>query len=338
MKPFFILSLLLLNIFANGQTNLIKNGGFESETAQWRGDVATISPYDKKSGKNSAVINQFVGLDWKAIDQIVSIPKNTFAIEFSAWIKTENIEGGKENYNSGLMIAEFTNSAEKKITSENVAQIKGTTPWTLYKKTVLVPEKAQRIRIMLALAQINGSIYFDDVKAIPLSQEAYSKLNAVATEATTASIEVFSNGNFEDNLNAWSGTATISNTDKKEGNSSVVLNATTPEWKAIYQQADITEGSKTIEISAWLKSKDIKQGKENWNNGMFILEFTKADNTKAADSQLIGMITTTTDWTLFDKSFAIPEKARKYRIMIALSECTGTLYADDIQIKFPKAH
>lgn len=331
MKPFFIFSILLLTTLANAQTNLVKNGGFEHETADWRGDAATISPYDKKAGKNSAVINQFVGLEWKAIDQILSIPKNTYAIEYSVWIKTENIEGGKETYNAGLMIAEFTNAADKKISSENIAQIKGTTPWTLYKKIVVVPEKAQRIRIMLALAQTNGSIYFDDVKATALSEEAYTKLN---TMETTAAIKTFSNGNFEENLNSWNGAGTISTTDKKEGNLAVEISSKTPEWKSIDQQVDIPEGNKTLELSAWLKAKDILQGKESWNNGMFLLEFTKADNTKAIDDQLVGMISATTDWTLFKKSFSIPEGAKKYRIMIALSNCIGTLLADDIQVRF----
>lgn len=332
MKPFFIFSLLLLTTLTNAQTNLVKNGGFESETTEWSGDAATISPYDKKSGKNSAVINQFVGLEWKAIDQIIAIPKNTYAIEFSAWIKSDAIEGGKEVYNAGLMIAEFTNAADKKIGSENIAQIKGSTPWTLYKKTIIVTDKAQRIRIMLALAQTNGSIYFDDVKAIPLSYEAYSKINTATTTAQTT-IKAFSNGNFEDNLKSWGGTATISTSEKKEGSSSVVLNSTAPEWKAIDQQADITEGNKTIEVSGWFKAKDIQQGKESWNKAMFIIEFTKEDNSKAVGDQLIGIIGDTTDWILLNKSFSIPKEAKKYRIMIALSECTGTLFADDIQVK-----
>jgi hypothetical protein len=62
------------------------------------------------------------------------------------------------------MIAEFTDNAEKKISSENITEVKGTTAWTLYKKTVIVPENATKIRIMIALAQTSGSLYFDDVK------------------------------------------------------------------------------------------------------------------------------------------------------------------------------
>jgi hypothetical protein len=181
MKQLLFFSLLFLTTIANAQTNLVKNGGFETELINWRGDVATISPYDKKTGKNGAVINQFVGNEWKAIDQIIIIPKNTYAVAFSVWIKTEGIEGGKEAYNTGAMIAEFTNNAEKQISSEAIVQVKGSNPWINYKKTIKTPAGAQKIRIMLALAQTSGSIYFDDVKAVALSEEEYLKLNPVST-------------------------------------------------------------------------------------------------------------------------------------------------------------
>jgi hypothetical protein len=341
MKQFFFFSLLFLTAITNAQTNLIKNGGFESDFTNWRGEeTATISPYDKKFGQKSAAINQFVGAEWKALDQIVTLPKNTYAVEFSAWIKTESIEDQKEAYKAGAMIAEFTNASDKKITSENIAQIKGTTVWTNYKKTIKVPAEAKKIRIMLALAQTNGSIYFDDVKAITLSEEEYLKQNPIVlsseNQKINSDLKIFANGNFEDNLSSWNGSGFISTTDKKEGNAASELTSKTAEWKAIDQIADINANDKTLEISGWLKAKDIQQGKDNWNNGMFIIEFKKDNDQKASEDQVIGTVTGTTDWTLFQKSFAIPQGAIKYRIMIALSNCTGTLLADNIEVKLSK--
>lgn len=340
MKQLLIFSLLFFSAIGNAQTNLVKNGGFESETLNWNGDAATISPYDKKTGKNSAVINQFTGAEWKAIDQVINIPKNTYAVEFSVWVKADQIEGGKETYNAGLMIAEFTNSGGKKIISENIAQVKGSVAWTNYKKTVLVPEKAQKIRIMLALAQTNGSLFFDDVKATALSEEEYFKLNPITTipegQKTGSTPKPFLNGNFEENLNSWNGNGIISVIDKKEGNSAAEITSKTAEWKAIDQISDINEGDKTIEISGWLRAKNIQQGKDPWNNGMFIIEFKKDETNKACEDQVIGTVTGNTDWTPFKKSFQIPEGAKKYRIMVAMSVCTGTLLADNIEVKLLK--
>jgi hypothetical protein len=182
MKTLFLFSLLFLTTITKAQINLVKNAGFEYEFVNWRGeDMAYSTPYDKKTGRKCVAINQFVGAEWKAIDQIINIPKNTYAFELSIWIKSESIEEQKEAYKAGAAIAEFTNLADKQIISETFAQVKGTTEWTNYKKTVKIPAEAKKVRIMLALAQTNGTIYFDDVKVTPLSEEEYLKQNTIAT-------------------------------------------------------------------------------------------------------------------------------------------------------------
>ncbi|UUF14395.1 MULTISPECIES: hypothetical protein [Flavobacterium] len=183
MKTLFLFSLLFLTTITNAQGSLVKNPGFEYEFVNWNGsDAAYITPYDKKSGKSCAAINQFVGAEWKAVDQTINIPKNIYALEFSVWIKSESIEEQKEAYKAGAAIAEFTTLSDKKITSETFAQVKGTTEWTNYKKTVKIPADAKKVRIMLALAQTNGTIYFDDVKVTTLLEEEYLKQNSVTPE------------------------------------------------------------------------------------------------------------------------------------------------------------
>lgn len=181
MKTLFLFCSLFIITITNAQTNLVKNGGFENDLLNWRGEEnASLSPYDKKSGKNSAMINQFVGAEWKALDQIIALPKNTYAVEFSVWIKSDAIETKKEEYKSGAVIVEFTNSADKQIISERIGQATGSTNWTHFKKIVKVPAEAKQIRIMLALAQTNGTVFFDDVKAIVVSEEDYLKANPIS--------------------------------------------------------------------------------------------------------------------------------------------------------------
>lgn len=339
MKHIVILLLLLSSSIINAQLNLLKNGDFEKELENWRGD-ATISAFDKHSGKNSCVINQFVGLDWKAIDQTIEIPRNTYAIEISAWIKTDGVEGGKESYNAGILTVEFAKSGNKSISYENIAQTKGSTLWTLYKKVLLIPEEAKTIRLMLALAQTNGTIFFDDVKAVAVNEEDYLKImqtEALAKRkealALAAIPKTFQNGNFENQLNNWNGLAEISNNNSQEGNQAVSISSKIETWTGIDQEADIPEGVTSIEVSGWLKAQSIKKGKESWNNGVFIAEFTSADKSKTIDDQLIGTVTGTTDWTLFQRTISIPKDTKKVRIMLALSNCTGALFADNISLK-----
>lgn len=167
--------ILLITFSAFSQKNLVKNGDFETGLEFWRGDAATISSFEKKSGKNSAVINQYVGAEWKGIDQLVSIPKNTYAIEFSLWIKTDAIEKGEETYNAGIVTLDFMNVSETNISYENIVQLTGNSPWTFYKKQIVLPENVKKMRVMLALAQTNGSIFFDSVKVVTLTEDAYLK-------------------------------------------------------------------------------------------------------------------------------------------------------------------
>lgn len=158
--------------------NLIKNAGFERDLINWTGqENAALSPYDKKTGKNSVVINQFTGAEWKALDQIILIPKNSFAIQCSVWMKTDQVETQKEDYKAAAIIVEFTNGGDKQISTETIGRAKNTTDWTNYKKAVKIPADAKKIRIMLALAQTNGTVFFDDVNIIALGEEEFAKLS-----------------------------------------------------------------------------------------------------------------------------------------------------------------
>lgn len=340
MKKIISISLLLLGFFAHSQTNLIKNGGFENEFENWRGDVATITPYDKKAGNNSCLINQFVGKDWKGIDQIVSIPKETYAIEFSVWIKADNIEELADKFSSGLMNVELMTSSEKNISYESIASVVGSSTWKHYKKVVKLTDQTKKFRVMLALAKTSGSVYFDEVKAIAISQESFNKMiekenesrKPIVTSASEPKKDIFSNGNFEDGLQHWRGNASVNSQIKKEGNNSISITSTTNEWVGIDQIADLPENATSLDISVWIKSENIKQGKDVWNNGLITVEFSSDGKTKTGDDQNITFVTGTTDWTNYTKSLKIPAGSKKFRVMVAMGFATGTMFVDDILI------
>jgi hypothetical protein len=343
MNKIFSIFLLVLSINSFAQKNLVLNGGFEMELNNWRGDAAQLSTFDKKTGKASAIIAQYTGAEWKAIDQIIGIPKNTAAIELSGWIKSDAIEKGKNDWNTGKFDIEFLNAGEKGIQNESVASVLGTTFWTFYKKTIIVPTSASKLRIMLALGQTNGTILFDEIKAIPISQDELTKIHEeenakrnpviISGNFENKLIEL-TNGNFENGTNSWRGNAATSNTTFKEGKSSLVLSSTTFDWTGIDQIADVPENATSITISGWLKSDNIKQGKETWNNGLLNVEFTGNDNQKTSDDQSITFITGTTDWTFYTKTVPITKGIKKYRIMLALGFASGVLYADDVTVSF----
>lgn len=341
MKNIFFVIAIFLSVQSLAQKNLISNGGFEFDLQDWNGDAAVLSLYDKKEGNNAALISQFTGAEWKGIDQLISIPKNTYALSFSVWIKTNNIQGGKEAYNAGVMTVEILGAGNAHISYENVAQVQGSSSWTKYKKIVLLPKEAKKFRVMLALAQTSGIIMFDEVKAETLSEDDYLKeMQTEAFEKRKAAMEEAAkpkslvNGNFENELVGWNGVAKVT-ADAKEAVSAVGISSTEEKWTGIDQMADVPADAKFIQISGWLKANEIKQGKESWNNGVFIVEFTnKEGKNKTGSDELVGSLTGNTDWTYFEKKISIPQGTAKYRLMLSLSNCVGTLLADDVQVHF----
>lgn len=339
MKAKFLFFVFLITSVMFSQKNLIQNGGFDVNTDNWWADNLTQNTVVKKVGFGSCMVVQYVGKDWKAGDQRINIPKGTYAITFSAYVKADAIQGG-ENYGAGIFNTEFLNGANKQIVSENIAQVKGTVDWKLYSKTIIVPEGTKTIKVVIGLQNTPGTVFFDDIKAIAVNEDDYLKIMQAEAMAKRAEAiakaaipKNFENANFEAGLEKWNGSGVVSVTDMKEGNSAAAITSIVNEWTAIDQTADIPNGIKSIEISGWLKAIDIKQGKDSWNNGVFIVELTRDGKVKTMDDQLIGLVTANTDWTHFKKNIQIPADTKKYRIMLALSSCTGTLLADDLQVK-----
>lgn len=343
MKKIFLLAAILSvsQIFA--QKNLIRNGGFELNADSWRGEnVLSINPYTKRTGEKGGSIYEYTSPQWKGIDQEFNIPKNTSAIEVSAWVKADAIEKGKNNWNKAVIVLEMSGK------TQNIAELEGTTNWQLVKK-IIPTEKERSARLMIALSECTGSFFFDDIKITPINKEDYDKiideetkkreaisLQNIQNQNAAATPDLFSNGNFENGNSSWHGTVNLSNTVKKEGNTALFLNSSTKIWVGADQQFSIPPDSKSVTISGWLKSENIVQGENPWNNGLLNVEFTKDGKNKTANDESVTFISGTKDWQKYSKTFNLNESTKFLRIMIALGFASGTLYADDIQVTFNK--
>ena len=169
----FLLAFFTLVLFAPNslfaQKNLVLNGGFEDEFFGWNnGGGAQQTPWDFKSGKNSCAIVTTNTDNWVGIDQTVRIPKKVQDIEFSAWIKTTNVLKGKNDWDGAIFTIVFLDGDDKDMTSQdvNIARLTGGNAWTLYKKTIKMPEKAYSFKILLAMGNASGTMLVDDVAAV----------------------------------------------------------------------------------------------------------------------------------------------------------------------------
>ncbi|MGC4129108.1 MAG: hypothetical protein QM564_05990 [Bergeyella sp.] len=135
------------------------------------------------------------------------------------------------------------------------------------------------------------------------------------------------NGGFETDKEFWNGEdiLTISPYTKKSGaKSGSITEYTSPQWKGVYQEFSIPKNTVAIEVSGWLKTDGVEKGKSDWNKAVMIVEMGgKAENIASLDG--------TTAWTEFKKLIPV-NKIRIGKLMLALSECTGTFYFDDIRI------
>src|SRR4051812_29873329 len=120
MKTILLFLVFFISFSALPQKNIVMNGSFDNGTDFWRGDAATLSPYIRKNGANSGMIVQYVGAEWKGIDQVLNIPKHCEAIEFRVWIKTDAIEVQDDPYSTGLMNVELMTGNEKNIRYESI--------------------------------------------------------------------------------------------------------------------------------------------------------------------------------------------------------------------------
>jgi hypothetical protein len=158
---------LTLNI-VSAQKNLVTNGGFEDELYGWNNNNngATQTPWNFKSGKNSCAIVTTNTDNWVGIDQTVRIPKKVQSIEFSAWLRTTNVQKGKHDWDGAIFTIVFLGGDDKEMGQGiNIANITGSQDWTLFKKTIKIPDKAYSFKILLAMGNASGTMLIDDVAA-----------------------------------------------------------------------------------------------------------------------------------------------------------------------------
>lgn len=166
MKPklYCIAFAIMICMHLHAQKNLVVNSGFEDELNGWNSYGPIITPWVVKSGKKSFAIVTYTKESWTGADQIIFIPKKTDSLLKSAWAKAENIEPGKDAWNTGLLNIQFLDASDKNA-GEGMAlfNISGSTDWAFFEKRIAVPVTAKKIKIMLAMSYCSGSLFADDI-------------------------------------------------------------------------------------------------------------------------------------------------------------------------------
>ncbi|MFC4212333.1 hypothetical protein ACFOWA_14135 [Pedobacter lithocola] len=142
------------------------------------------------------------------------------------------------------------------------------------------------------------------------------------------------NGGFENDLNSWeSGNAKLTTVVRKSGGASLALvSYVKGKWEGIDQKVKLPKNTKAISISGFYKIDAVEQGANAWNTAVIILEFTNGDKKIGEGIPLVEKVGTE-DWTNFIKKLKVPDESNGFRLMIALSETSGTFFVDDLMAK-----
>lgn len=163
-KLFCIAFAILCCICVHAQKNLVVNSGFENDLEGWNSYGPIITPWVVKAGKKSFAIVTYTKDNWTGADQNIFIPKKTDSLLISAWAKAENIEQGKDAWNTGLLNIQFLDASDKNA-GEGIAlfNISGSVEWTFFEKRIAVPPAAKKVKIMLAMSYCSGSLFADEI-------------------------------------------------------------------------------------------------------------------------------------------------------------------------------
>lgn len=143
------------------------------------------------------------------------------------------------------------------------------------------------------------------------------------------------NGGFENELDGWSANPAIKSTSfvHFEGNAAaVLLSYTNDAWVGMDQSIKISKKCKALEVSFAAQSLNIQKGEKDWNTGVVILQFQSGNGDNIGNAITLGNLLGTHSWQLFTKQIVVPDGASNAKLMVALSQCTGTLYVDNFNI------
>lgn len=174
---FLLATLLIIVTEANAQKNLVVNGGFEDGLNNWASGNAKVSTFIRNSGENSLALVSFVKGKWEGIDQRVKLPKSTKAIVLAGFSKADGVEAGDNNWNTAVVLVEFTNGDQKIGEGTVLVQKTGSENWSPFKKALKVPEHATGFRLIVALSEASGTFFVDDLSAKAIPIEEMEKVN-----------------------------------------------------------------------------------------------------------------------------------------------------------------
>lgn len=324
MRFLFILSLLIASLNISAQ-NAIKNPDFEQKTLNWTcwGAVLSSSAYQ---GANCVEVTNRAA-KWSGMHQFISIPDSAVEVEFSGWMKTANVIGGKESWEKARISIEFLDEKGQLAGGypPPVGETDGTTSWTQYRSLFLIPQGAKTIKLVAALGNCTGTAWFDDLTC------DFTLGSSIQTSTDPNSNQIV-NGSFE-KPEEWNFFGSQISETAHSGKYGLMVRNSKPEWNGADQVIVLPPEARKILVSGWIKVDSVEQGKESWENARISIELLDlGGNLVNGYPPVTGEAVGTHDWKQFSNTYLVSPSAKTVKIQCALGNATGTAYFDDIEL------
>ncbi|MDG5816977.1 carbohydrate binding domain-containing protein [Chitinispirillales bacterium ANBcel5] len=144
---------------------------------------------------------------------------------------------------------------------------------------------------------------------------------------------VLSDFSFEEGGTNWNFFGSEIGDVARSGNAGLTVINEVRNWSGADQLIALPEGAANITVSGWIKTEDVVQGRENWENARISIEYRDAEgNLVGGYPAAVAQVTGTTDWTHYTRSYRVMPAARVLQVQCALGNATGAAYFDDITV------
>lgn len=118
-----------------------------------------------------------------------------------------------------------------------------------------------------------------------------------------------------------------------DGIASFKVSQEKPSWAGADQVLRLPKGTSTIEAKGWMKIENVVKGVEDWEKARIAIEFMDANgNITGGYPPVVGNGEGSSGWEHFENTYDVPEEATQVKLQLALANCVGTAYFDDVEL------
>ena len=324
--------------FAEPMLNWAVNGDFKG-SGGWTGGLTTEPGRDSQP----AASLENTKPTWTECDQKINLPQPAPpVVEVSGWLKTENVVKGANDWEVARITVVFYDAQGNRLGDwpAPIAQIQGTHDWDFYSNQYNVPKGTAWATLGISLGNCTGKAWFSDLRFLVYDYDLKPLAQGQPTHPDRKPVVSQKTENWLLNPDletpgdmAWS-QARIAGPGHQSLHCLAFQNDQ-PSWNLSGQNVLFQDKAPAFVIySGWVKTENVTVGQHDWEAARLGIDFRDANNKQVGGWQdSVCKVTSTTDWTYYEKKYNVPTGAAQAYVDCGLGNCTGKAWVDDLSLK-----